>query len=140
MAFVLSFGWLAFPFLPEVLIESELTMAKKAATPAPEASEKVSEEVVISTAPETPETEATTSTVIDQPAVSDDASASSPSSPEAPSSPAEPAIVEPVVEPAVVIQGGGGSFDSPFAEPPAALTMVQRIEILEAKVAALEAK
>ncbi len=108
-------------------------MAKKAATPAPEASEKVSEEVVISTAPETPETpetEATTSAVIDQPAVSDDASASSPSSPEVPSSPAEPAIVEPVVE----HKGGGGFDESPFAEPVPAMTMVQRIEILEAQL------
>ena len=137
----MSLGWLAFLFLPEVLIESELTMAKKAATPAPEASEKVSEEVVISTAPETsessetpesPETEATTSAVIDQPAVSDDASASSPSSP------AEPAIVEPVAE--LVVHKAGGGFDSPFVEPPAALTMVQRIEILEARIAALESK
>lgn len=102
-------------------------MAKKATTPALEAPES-SEEVVISTAPETEGTEATTSAAIDQPAVSDDASASSPSpsAPEAPSFPAEE------------MQPGGG-FSSPFAEPPAALTMVQRIEILEAKVAALEA-
>jgi len=100
-------------------------MTKKAANPAPEAPEN-SEEVVISTAPETEGTEATTSAAIDQPAVSDDASASPPfSAPEAPSSPAEE------------MQPGGG-FSSPFVEPPAALTMVQRIEILEAKVAALE--
>lgn len=126
-------------------------MAKKATNPAPVASEKVSEEVVTSTVPETPvapETEATTSTAIDQPAVSDDASASSSSDvePEAPSFPAEPAIVEPVVEPVVeptpeptIIRGGGG-FDSPFAEVKPAPTMIERIEALEKKVAALEAK
>ncbi len=123
-------------------------MAKKAATnPAPEP--------VVS---EVPETEATTSTAIDQPAVTDDASASSPSSdaPEPsepvsdlpskevaseegslvdPSSPAEPAISEPVA-----IQGGGGSFESPFAEAKPALTMVERIGLLEKRVAALEEK
>ena len=100
-------------------------MAKKAA-PAPESSEQVEKEVVTSTVPESadsPETEATTSTVIDQPAVSDDASAS-------PSSPAE----EPAAEP----MKAGGGFDSPFAEPAPALTMVQRIEALEARVSALE--
>jgi hypothetical protein len=99
-------------------------MAKKAnSTPAVDASEVT-------------ETEATTSAVIDQPAVSDDASASSPSPVVEPaSSPADPAIVEPVAEPTA-----GGGFTSPFVEPPSALTMVQRIELLEARVAALEAK
>jgi hypothetical protein len=105
-------------------------MAKKAATnPAP-----------VDETPEAIETEATTSAVIDQPAVSDDASASSPSpvvepAVEPPSSPADPAIVESVAEPTA-----GGGFTSPFVEPPSALTMVQRIELLEARVAALEAK
>lgn len=132
-------------------------MAKKA-TPA-SAPAPVSEVVV-----ETTETEATTSPAIDQPAVSVDASASSPSdlsetasdpaskdkaseegATEAPSSPAEPAIVdvaptpEPTPEP-VVEQKAGGGFNSPFVEPPAALTMVQRIELLEARLAVLEAK
>jgi hypothetical protein len=133
-------------------------MAKKAATnPAPEASEKVSEEVVISTVPETfetLETEVTASTLIDQPAVSGGESASSFSdlsetasdptlkdkaseagATDAPSSPAESAIAEPVI-----IQGGGGSFDSAFAEPKPGPTMVERIELLEARLAALEAK
>lgn len=133
-------------------------MAKKAATnPAPVASENVSEEVVTSTvpatsdAPETPETEATTSTAIDQPAVTDDASASPSSDPvsdptlkeeaseegatDAPSSPADPAI--PSVD---EHKGGGGSFESPFAEPKPALTMIERIELLEKRVAELEAK
>lgn len=130
-------------------------MAKKAATnPAPVASENVSEEVVTSTVletPATPETEATTSTAIDQPAVTDDASASPSSDPvsdpalkeeaseegatDAPSSPADPAISE-----VVAIQGGGGSFESPFAEPKPALTMIERIELLEKRVAELEAK
>lgn len=131
-------------------------MAKKAATnPAPVASENVSEEVVTSTVPETletPETEATTSAAIDQPAVSDDASASSSSdlsetvsdpaskdeaseegATEAPSSPAELAIPE-------VIQGGGGSFEPAFADEKPVLTMVERIELLEKRVAELEAK
>jgi hypothetical protein len=111
-------------------------MAKKAnSTPAVDASEVT-------------ETEATTSAVIDQPAVSDDASASSPSpvvepAVEPPSSPADPAIVEPVAEPTVepvAEPTAGGGFTSPFVEPPSALTMVQRIELLEARVAALEAK
>jgi hypothetical protein len=107
-------------------------MAKKAnSTPAVDASEVT-------------ETEATTSAVIDQPAVSDDASASSPSPVvEPPSSPADPAIVEPVAEPTVepvAEPTAGGGFTSPFVEPPSALTMVQRIELLEARVAALEAK
>ena len=129
-----------------------MTMAKKAANPAPVASENVSEEVVTSTVPvtvETPETEATTSTAIDQPAVSDDASASSSSdlsidpSPkeeaseeeaaQASSSPAETAIPE-------VVQGGGGSFEIPSAIEKPVLTMVERIELLEQRVAALEAK
>lgn len=131
-------------------------MAKKAATnPAPVASENVSEEVVTSTVletPATPETEATTSTAIDQPAVTDDASASSsPSEPvsdpalkdeaseeeaaQASSSPAEPAI--PSVD---EHKGGGGSFESPFAEPKPALTMIERIELLEKRVAELESK
>ena len=129
-------------------------MAKKAANPALVASENVSEEVVTSTvlensdAPATPETEATTPTAIDQPAVTDGASAS-PSSDVVPpkdeaseeeaaqasSSPAEPAIPE-----VVAIQGGGGSFESPFAESKPALTMVERIELLEKRVAELEAK
>ncbi len=124
-------------------------MAKKAATnPAPEP--------VVS---EAPETEATTSAAMDQPAVSVDASASSPSelpetasdpapndeaseegATEASSSPAEPAIVEPVTPSPVEEPAAGGGFTSPFVEPPAALTMVQRIEILEARLAALEAK
>jgi len=67
---------------------------------------------------------------------------------EAPSSPAEPAIVdvaptpEPTPEPVVeqVEQKAGGGFNSPFVEPPAALTMVQRIELLESRLAVLEAK
>jgi hypothetical protein len=130
-------------------------MAKKAANPAPVASENVSEEVVTSTVPatvETPETEATTSTAIDQPAVSDDASASSSSdlsetvsdpalkdeaseegASDAPSSPAEPAIPE-------VVQGGGGSFEVQAVSEKPALTMVERIEMLEKRVAELEAK
>ena len=94
------------------------------------------------------ETEATTSTAMDQPAVSVDASASSPSpvelEPEAPSSPAEPAVVEPVVvEPVVepvVEQKAGGGFSSPFAESKPAPTMVERIEALEARLAKLESK
>jgi hypothetical protein len=124
-------------------------MAKKAATnPAPEP--------VVS---EAPETEATTSAAMDQPAVSVDASASSsPDLPEpasdptskdkaseegateAPSSPAEPAIVEPATPSPVEEPAAGGGFNSPFVEPPAALTMVQRIELLEVRLAALEAK
>lgn len=139
-------------------------MAKKAAmNPAPEASVKVSEEVVTSTVPEipdTPETEATTSTAIDQPAVSDDASASSSSdlsetasdpapkdeasegeAAQASSSPAEPAIVDPAPAPAPsIIVGGGGGFDSPFVESKPMPTMVERIEALEARLAKLEAK
>lgn len=123
-------------------------MAKKATTPAPEASEKVSEEVVTSTVPETSETEATTSAAIDQPAVSDDASASS-------SSPAEETAVEPaepatesaepeassspaVIEEPATHKPGGGFDSSPFAEPAPALTMIQRIEALEARVLLLE--
>lgn len=128
-----------------------MTMAKKAANPAPVASENVSEEVVTSTVPvtvETPETEATTSTAIDQPAVTDDASAS-PSSDVVPpkdeaseeeaaqasSSPAETAIAEPEV-----VQGGGGSFEIPSVSEKPALTMVERIELLEKRVAELEAE
>lgn len=127
-------------------------MAKKAATnPAPVASENVSEEVVTSTVPETsatPETEATTSPAIDQPAVTDDASASSPSSDpvsdpapkdEASEEEAAPASSSPA-EPVVEHKGGGGSFESPFAEPKPALTMIERIELLEKRVAELEAK
>jgi hypothetical protein len=108
-------------------------MAKKA-NAAPEVSE-------VSEAPEvvtvTTETEATTSAAIDQPAVSDDASASS-------------SLLEPAIEPAEAspspadekaepVKGGGG-FDSPFAEQKSAPTMVERIEALEARVSALEAK
>jgi hypothetical protein len=119
---------------------------KAASVSAPEAPEKDSGEVIISTVPETPETpetEATTSAAIDQPAVSDDASASSPSSADVVVEPAVESPLEPAVEsspsPAEEMKGGGG-FNSPFTEPPAALTMIQRIEILEAKFAALEAK
>lgn len=104
-------------------------------------------------AKETLETEATTSAAIDQPAVSDDASASAlspadepagdsaspessetaePVAPDAPSSPA----VEPVGE--ETVKAGGGFDHSPFAEPKPAPTMVQRIEALEARVSALE--
>ena len=102
-------------------------MAKKATTaPGSETSEAT-------------ETEATTSAAIDQPAVSDDASASSPSPADVGvESPLEPAVESPP-SPAEEMKGGGG-FKSPFTEPPAALTMIQRIEILEAKFAALEAK
>lgn len=121
-------------------------MAKKAITPAPEAPEKVSEEVIISTVSETPETEVTASSAIDQPAVSDDESASSspaePTETEAPSSPAEPAIVEPEV-PAVVeepVKAGGGFEHSPFVESKPAPTMIERITALEARVAVLEGK
>lgn len=116
-------------------------MAKKAANPAPETATS-----------EATETEATTPTAIDQPAVTDGASASSSSSSssdvvppkdeaseeeaaQASSSPAEPAIPE-----VVAIQGGGGSFESPFAESKPALTMVERIELLEKRVAELEAE
>lgn len=113
-------------------------MAKKAATnPAPEP--------VVS---EAPETEATTSAAMDQPAVSVDASASSPSdlsepvaeSSSSPAEPAAPAVIEPVVEPAVEHKGGGGSFESPFAEEKPAPTMIERIELLEKRVAELESK
>lgn len=133
-------------------------MAKKANTTVPTA--PVSE--VTEVAPEAIETEATTSAAIDQPAVSDDASASAlspadepagdsaspessetaePVAPDAPSSPA----VEPVVEIAAaveaieeVVKAGGGFDNSLFAEPKPAPTMVQRIEALEARVSALE--
>jgi hypothetical protein len=112
-------------------------MAKKAnSTPAADTSEVT-------------ETEVTASALIDQPAVSGGESASSPSpaaepvidsAVEPPSSPAEPAIVEPVTPSPVEEPAAGGGFNSPFAEPPSALTMVQRIELLEARLAALEAK
>lgn len=138
-------------------------MAKKATTnPAPETPEKVNEEVIISTVPENPETEATTPAAIDQPAVSDGASASalspadepagdsaSPESsepaetvaPDAPSSPAvEPVPAEPVPAEPEVVKAGGGFENSPFAEPKPAPTMIERITALEARVEALEAK
>ena len=123
-------------------------MAKKANTT------PVSE--VTKVAPEAIETEATTSAAIDQPAVSDDASASalspavepvgdsaSPESSES-SEPAEPVAPDapssPADEPAgeEVVKAGGGFDNSPFAEPKPAPTMVQRIEALEARVSALE--
>lgn len=114
-------------------------MAKKAANPAPETATS-----------EATETEATTPTAIDQPAVTDGASASSSSSSDvvppkdeaseeeaaqASSSPAEPAITEPEF-----VQGGGGSFEIPSVTEKPALTMVERIELLEKRVAELEAE
>lgn len=128
-------------------------MAKKATTnPAadPAVIETVEVEVVT-------ETEATTPAAIDQPAVSDGASASalspadkpaddsaSPESSEtaetvAPDASSSPAV-EPVPAEPETVKAGGGFENSPFAEPKPAPTMIQRITALEARVEALEAK
>lgn len=76
--------------------------------------------------PETPETEVTTSAAIDQPAVDADASASSPS--------AEEVVTTSTEE----VQVGGGGFNSPFTPAPSAMSMVDRLTALEARVKALE--
>jgi hypothetical protein len=77
------------------------------------------------------ETEATTSATSDKPADDDDASASS--------SPAEEEVgAESEAEPVPVSIAGGG-FNSPFIEAPPEKTMVERINELEVRIAALEA-
>lgn len=101
-------------------------MAKKTVKSAPEVAPETSPEVVVSA----PETEVTTSATTDQPAVPADASASI--SPPSSSAEKEKGKAEEVK--------AGGGFDSPFAPAPEAPSMIDRINSLEARIAALEAK
>lgn len=103
---------------------------------------------------ETEATEVTASETIDEPAIVNDASASPSSaesetqSPEKPKAVAKPkAHAKPKAEPAKqkapesVDHGkAGGGFDSPFVKPAAAPTMVERLDSMEARLSALEAK